>query len=152
MVSRAPLAELERGKASKGWDIPWYSSFGTDFNYDFGVTIDESVAPGEYNFRTRAESEAMGRTSSPQTSPSRCRAGAASSKPAGACSTPTPSTPVAWSPPAAPTTFSTSPLGRQEELCTMPPLTASEASRALVMSQLLVSPGSAERRAAGVAQ
>jgi predicted dithiol-disulfide oxidoreductase (DUF899 family) len=29
-------------------------------NYDFRVTIDESVAPGEYNFRTRAESEAMG--------------------------------------------------------------------------------------------
>ena len=50
-----------------------------------------------------------GRTSSPQTSPSRCRAGAASSKPAAACSTPAPSTPVAWSPPAAPTTFSTSP-------------------------------------------
>ena len=60
MVSRAPLAKLERWKAKNGWDIPWYSSFGTDFNYDFGVTIDESVAPGEYNFRTRAEYEAMG--------------------------------------------------------------------------------------------
>ena len=56
----APLAKLERWKARKGWDIPWYSSFGTDFNYDFGVTIDESVAPGEYNFSTKAESEAMG--------------------------------------------------------------------------------------------
>ena len=44
MVSRAPLAKLERWKAKKGWDIAWYSSFGTDFNYDFGVTIDESVA------------------------------------------------------------------------------------------------------------
>ena len=60
MVSRAPLAKLERWKAKKGWDVPWYSSFGTDFNYDFGVTIDESAGPGEYNFRTRAESEAMG--------------------------------------------------------------------------------------------
>ena len=60
MVSRAPLAKLERWKAKKGWDIPWYSSFGTDFNYDFGVTIDESVAPNEYNYRTRAEYEAMG--------------------------------------------------------------------------------------------
>ena len=29
MVSRAPLAKLERWKAKKGWDIPWYSSFGT---------------------------------------------------------------------------------------------------------------------------
>jgi predicted dithiol-disulfide oxidoreductase (DUF899 family) len=109
MVSRAPLAKLERWKAKKGWDVPWYSSFGTDFNYDFGVTIDESAGRGEYNFRTKAEFEALGRTSSPQTSPSRCRAGAASSKPAGGCSTPTPSTPAAWSPPAAPTTSSTSP-------------------------------------------
>src|SRR6266545_3394466 len=60
MVSRAPLGKLQQWKAKKGWDVPWYSSFGTDFNYDFGVTIDESVAPGEYNFRTKAEFEAMG--------------------------------------------------------------------------------------------
>jgi predicted dithiol-disulfide oxidoreductase (DUF899 family) len=62
MVSRAPLAKLARWKATKGWDLPWYSSFGTDFNYDFGVTIDESVAPGRYNFRTRAEFESTGST------------------------------------------------------------------------------------------
>ena len=60
MVSRAPLAKLEQWKAKRGWDIPWYSSYGTDFNYDFGVTIDESAAPGEYNFRTKAEFEGMG--------------------------------------------------------------------------------------------
>jgi predicted dithiol-disulfide oxidoreductase (DUF899 family) len=60
MVSRAPLAKLERWKARKGWDIPWYSSFGTDFNYDFGVTIDESAGSGAYNFRTRAEFQALG--------------------------------------------------------------------------------------------
>jgi predicted dithiol-disulfide oxidoreductase (DUF899 family) len=62
MVSRAPLAKLERWKATKGWDIPWYSSFGTDFNYDFGVTIDESVGQDRYNFRSKAEYEAMGST------------------------------------------------------------------------------------------
>lgn len=60
MVSRASLAKLERWKAQRGWDVPWYSSFGNDFNYDFGVTIDESVRPGEYNYRTRAEFEARG--------------------------------------------------------------------------------------------
>ncbi len=60
MVSRAPLAKLERWKAKKGWDLPWFSSFGTDFNYDFGVTIDESVTTGRYNFRTKAEFEATG--------------------------------------------------------------------------------------------
>jgi predicted dithiol-disulfide oxidoreductase (DUF899 family) len=60
MVSRAPLAKLEAWKAKKGWDMPWYSSFGSDFNYDFGVTIDESVTAPSYNFRTKEEAEAMG--------------------------------------------------------------------------------------------
>jgi predicted dithiol-disulfide oxidoreductase (DUF899 family) len=60
MVSRAPLEKLARWQAERGWGLPWYSSFGTDFNYDFGVTIDESVTLGEYNFRTRAEFEAIG--------------------------------------------------------------------------------------------
>ena len=60
MVSRAPLAKLERYRSAKGWDIPWYSSFGTDYNYDFGVTLDESVAPLVYNFRSKAEFEARG--------------------------------------------------------------------------------------------
>ena len=60
LVSRAPLEKLERWKAKQGWDLPWYSSYGSDFNVDFGVTIDESQAPGRYNFRSRAEFEAMG--------------------------------------------------------------------------------------------
>jgi predicted dithiol-disulfide oxidoreductase (DUF899 family) len=60
MVSRAPLAKLQRWKQKRGWELPWYSSYGTDFNYDFGVTIDESVRRGDYNFRTKAEYEAMG--------------------------------------------------------------------------------------------
>ncbi|CAA9499716.1 MAG: hypothetical protein AVDCRST_MAG17-1292 [uncultured Solirubrobacterales bacterium] len=54
-VSRAPIATIERYKAKKGWTFPWYSSHGSDFNYDFHVTIDESVAPVEYNYRTREE-------------------------------------------------------------------------------------------------
>jgi predicted dithiol-disulfide oxidoreductase (DUF899 family) len=60
MVSRAPLAKLERWKAKKGWDLPWYSSFGTDFNYDFGVTLDAKAGADSYNFRTKAEFDAMG--------------------------------------------------------------------------------------------
>jgi predicted dithiol-disulfide oxidoreductase (DUF899 family) len=60
MVSRAPLAKLERWMAKRGWDIPWYSSFGTDFNYDFGVTVDESAGVGEYNYRSKAEYQAKG--------------------------------------------------------------------------------------------
>ena len=56
-VSRAPLEKIERYKASKGWTFPWYSSYGSDFNYDFHVTMDESVAPIEYNYKTLAEHE-----------------------------------------------------------------------------------------------
>ena len=52
LISRAPLAKLEAYKASQGWKIPWYSSYGTPFNYDFHVTLDDSVAPMEYNYRT----------------------------------------------------------------------------------------------------
>ena len=54
-VSRAPIAKIEAYKAKKGWTFPWYSSFGSDFNYDFHVTIDEAVAPAEYNFRSLDE-------------------------------------------------------------------------------------------------
>jgi predicted dithiol-disulfide oxidoreductase (DUF899 family) len=59
-VSRAPLHKLERWKASRGWKFPWYSSYGSDFNYDFHVTLDESVAPVEYNYRSREEHERRG--------------------------------------------------------------------------------------------
>jgi predicted dithiol-disulfide oxidoreductase (DUF899 family) len=55
VVSRAPLAKIEPYKARRGWTFPWYSSYGSDFNYDFHVTLDESVAPVVYNYRTRAE-------------------------------------------------------------------------------------------------
>jgi predicted dithiol-disulfide oxidoreductase (DUF899 family) len=51
-VSRAPLGKIEAYKASKDWTFPWYSSYGSDFNYDFHATLDASVAPVEYNFRT----------------------------------------------------------------------------------------------------
>jgi predicted dithiol-disulfide oxidoreductase (DUF899 family) len=54
-VSRAPIEKIEDYRARKGWRFPWYSSFGSDFNYDFHVTIDEAVAPAEYNYRPLAE-------------------------------------------------------------------------------------------------
>jgi len=60
VISRAPLEKLERYKAKHGWRFPWYSSFGTDFNYDFHVTIDASIAPVEFNFRDADELAAVG--------------------------------------------------------------------------------------------
>jgi predicted dithiol-disulfide oxidoreductase (DUF899 family)/ketosteroid isomerase-like protein len=54
LVSRAPLKKIEAYRRRMGWTIPWYSSFGSDFNYDFHVTLDEMVAPVEYNYTDRA--------------------------------------------------------------------------------------------------
>ena len=59
-VSRAPIAKIEAYKAKKGWTFPWYSSFGSDFNYDFHVTIDENRMPAEYNYRSKEEHEKAG--------------------------------------------------------------------------------------------
>jgi predicted dithiol-disulfide oxidoreductase (DUF899 family) len=41
LVSRAPLAKLEAFRRRMGWDVPWYSSFESDFNVDFGVGPEE---------------------------------------------------------------------------------------------------------------
>jgi predicted dithiol-disulfide oxidoreductase (DUF899 family) len=51
VVARAPIEKIEDYKARRGWTFPWYSSYGSDFNYDYNVTLDESVAPAEYNYR-----------------------------------------------------------------------------------------------------
>jgi len=46
-VSRAPLAKIEPYKKRMGWAIPWFSSFDSDFNVDFGVSP-ETPQPTEY--------------------------------------------------------------------------------------------------------
>ena len=38
LVSVAPLTNIEKFKKRMGWNFPWYSSEGTDFNKDFGRT------------------------------------------------------------------------------------------------------------------
>ncbi|BCB89700.1 hypothetical protein Psuf_070130 [Phytohabitans suffuscus] len=59
-VSRAPLAKLKASREWSRWDFPWYSSYGSDFNYDFHVTLDERVAPVAYNFASKEEILAAG--------------------------------------------------------------------------------------------
>jgi predicted dithiol-disulfide oxidoreductase (DUF899 family) len=52
-VSRAPLAKLNEYKKRMGWTFPWASSYGSDFNFDFGVAhTKEEWAAGvvAYNF------------------------------------------------------------------------------------------------------
>ncbi len=59
-VARAPIAKIEAYRVRRGWTFPWFSSYDSDFNYDFHVTLDESRAPIEYNYRTAAEHRAAG--------------------------------------------------------------------------------------------
>jgi predicted dithiol-disulfide oxidoreductase (DUF899 family) len=60
VVSRAPIEKIEAYRTARGWDVPWYSAYGSDFNYDFHVTLDESVVPIEFNYRRRDELAAAG--------------------------------------------------------------------------------------------
>src|SRR5688572_10877983 len=62
LISRAPLAKLLAYKEERGWKCPWFSSFGSEFNYDFHATVNEKIAPVEYNYLTKAEIEAKGLT------------------------------------------------------------------------------------------
>jgi predicted dithiol-disulfide oxidoreductase (DUF899 family) len=60
LVSRALPVQIEPYKQRMGWDVPWYSSSGSDFNIDFGVSRNEGetfglsvlVRDGEHVFRT----------------------------------------------------------------------------------------------------
>ena len=62
---RADLTRLARPDCASfanrlGWRFPWVSSRDSSFNYDYHVTFDETVAPIEYNYRSRAELERDG--------------------------------------------------------------------------------------------
>ena len=46
LVSRAPLAKIQRYTKRMGWSIPWVSSADSDFNVDFGVTTKEGETFG----------------------------------------------------------------------------------------------------------
>jgi predicted dithiol-disulfide oxidoreductase (DUF899 family) len=46
IVSRAPLEAIERYRERMGWTLPWYSSAGSSFNSDFGLTTDDGEDAG----------------------------------------------------------------------------------------------------------
>lgn len=55
VVSHAPFAEIAAFKGRMGWRFPWYSSFGSDFNFDYHVSFtQEEIAAGklQYNYRS----------------------------------------------------------------------------------------------------
>jgi predicted dithiol-disulfide oxidoreductase (DUF899 family) len=67
-VSRAPLVKLEAYKRRMGWTFPWASSFGGDFNADFGVLLTEQQqreGGAEYNYRREAAARPAPRSDSP---------------------------------------------------------------------------------------
>ena len=52
-ISLAPLAKLQAYEKRMGWSFPWYSSFGTSFNADYGVTFSRNDAEAQrasYNY------------------------------------------------------------------------------------------------------
>ena len=51
VVSRAPIEKIERWKHKMGWTFPWYSSYGSRFNFDYGVSFDDTVDDPDYNYR-----------------------------------------------------------------------------------------------------
>jgi predicted dithiol-disulfide oxidoreductase (DUF899 family) len=57
-VSRAPLPKLSAFKRRMGWNFPWVSSFGGDFNRDYNVQFTEKEQREggiEYNYRREAQ-------------------------------------------------------------------------------------------------
>jgi predicted dithiol-disulfide oxidoreductase (DUF899 family) len=53
VVSRAPLPQIEKFRQRMGWRFKWVSSFGTDFNFDYHVSVSpEEEASGKvtYNY------------------------------------------------------------------------------------------------------
>jgi predicted dithiol-disulfide oxidoreductase (DUF899 family) len=54
-VSRAPIGEIETFRKRMGWNFPWVSSFGSDFNFDYQASFGQAeMDAGEmyYNYRT----------------------------------------------------------------------------------------------------
>ena len=58
LTSRAPQAKIAAVAKERHWSVPWYSSYGSDFNYDYQVTLDATRGQDQYNYR--AEPELMG--------------------------------------------------------------------------------------------
>lgn len=53
-ISRAPYEKLVSYRRRMGWTFPWYSSYGSDFNFDYQVSYtSEQVESGnvEHNYR-----------------------------------------------------------------------------------------------------
>jgi len=64
-VSRAPLPKIEAYKKRMGWSFPWFSSHGSEFNFDYQMSFTpEQIAEGKaytnYAVRQNMMSELVG--------------------------------------------------------------------------------------------
>lgn len=59
LVSRAPLDKLLAYREARGWSLPWVSSQHSDFNLDFGVTLDPASGHVTYNYKSEEESSRL---------------------------------------------------------------------------------------------
>lgn len=53
VISHAPLAEIEVFKKRMGWKFQWVSAFGSDFNFDYGVSFTPAqmgAGKADYNY------------------------------------------------------------------------------------------------------
>jgi predicted dithiol-disulfide oxidoreductase (DUF899 family) len=53
-VSQAPLAKLQAFKRRMGWTFPWASALGSDFNFDFNVSVtleQQREGAPDYNYQ-----------------------------------------------------------------------------------------------------
>jgi predicted dithiol-disulfide oxidoreductase (DUF899 family) len=60
VISRAPISKIEPFRQRMGWDFPWVSSGGNDFNRDFHATLDGTADTTEYMYRDKAFLDAKG--------------------------------------------------------------------------------------------
>jgi predicted dithiol-disulfide oxidoreductase (DUF899 family) len=58
LTSRAPYDKIAAAAKERGWFLPWYSTAGSDFNYDYQVTLDADRGQDHYNYR--AEPDLLG--------------------------------------------------------------------------------------------
>ena len=66
-VSRAPFSKLKAYKRRMGWTFPWASSLGSDFNFDFNVSLtEEQQREGSAEYNYRRGSRAMDPTNVPK--------------------------------------------------------------------------------------
>jgi predicted dithiol-disulfide oxidoreductase (DUF899 family) len=72
LTSRAPYDKIAAKAEERDWSFPWYSSFGSEFNYDYQVTLDASRGLVDYNYRPAPEalsdeqSTGLGRAQGPR--------------------------------------------------------------------------------------